>query len=60
MDTKFFYCYSYPLKEFFESKGLKSVLASTHKKTGKNFWVFENSGLITEALNEWRDRRSVD
>ena len=52
--NKYFYCYSWPLKDFFISKGQAVVMCSKNTHTNKTFWVFENSYEITRLLNEWR------
>lgn len=54
---KYFYCYSYPLKEFFKQNGLEPILSSIHEKTKKKFWVFASSDKLTELLKEWRLRK---
>ena len=38
--NKYFYCYSYPLKEFFIRNGEVVILSSVHSKTQKKFWIF--------------------
>lgn len=54
---KYFYCYSYPLKEFFIQNGQEVVMYSKNMKTHKTFWVFENGKEITRLLEEWRLRK---
>ena len=51
---KYFYCYSYPLKEFFVKNGETPILSSIHEKTKKKFWVFKSTENITKLLAEWR------
>ena len=55
---KYFYCYSYNLKEFIVENGIKPIMSSVHDKTKKKFWVFENSKYITECLDLWRLRKN--
>ena len=55
--NKYFYCYSWPLKEFLIQNGCKMVMYSKKLNTGKTFWVFENGNRITKLLNEWRSRK---
>lgn len=45
---KYFYCYSYPLKEFFVSNEEQVILSSIHEKTKKKFWVFKSNDRMTE------------
>lgn len=54
---KYFYCYSYPLKEFFIQNNQDVVMCSKNTSTNKTFWVFENGKEITRLLNEWRLRK---
>lgn len=54
---KYFYCYSYPLKEFLVKNGEYVILSSAHEKTKKKFWVFKSTNQITELLNQWRLQR---
>lgn len=56
--NKYFYCYSWPLKEFFIQNGQVIVMCSKNTNTDKTFWVFENSNEITALLNTWRSRKS--
>lgn len=51
---KYFYCYSYPLKEFFVKNGEMFIISSIHEKTKKKFWVFKSTNKIAELLNAWR------
>ena len=55
--NKYFYCYSWPLKEFFIQNGQVMVMCSKNMSTNKTFWVFENGNEITRLLNEWRLRK---
>ena len=54
---KYFFCYSYPLKEFFVNNGEKVILSSVHEKTNKKFWVFKSTQNITSLLNKWRSNK---
>lgn len=51
---KYFYCYSYPLKEFLIANGEYVILSSVHEKTKKKFWVFKSTSQITQLLEQWR------
>lgn len=55
--NKYFYCYSWPLKEFLIENGQVIVVHSKNTSTNKTFWVFENGNQITKLLNEWRSRK---
>lgn len=55
--NEYFYCYSWPLKDFFINNGQTVVMCSRNTNTNKTFWVFKNSNEITTLLNEWRSRK---
>ena len=52
-----FFCYSYPLKQFFVKNGLRYVTTAVNESTGKRYWLFEGSKKLDELLNEWRVNR---
>ena len=56
MDKPFF-CYSYPLKEYFVKNGLKYITAAINQSTGKRYWLFEGSIKLDKLLKEWRANR---
>lgn len=56
--NRYFYCYSYNLKEFFKENGLRFVAASVNMNTQKKCWVFEGDEKLNELLGVWRSRRS--
>lgn len=37
--NRYFYCYSYPLKEHFVKNGLRYITAATNQSTGKRYWL---------------------
>lgn len=51
---KYFYCYSYPLKDFFKRHGLNYITAATNRSTLKTYWLFEGSEKLNILLQEWR------
>lgn len=51
---KYFYCYSYPLKEFMIKNGVSPILSSIHEKTQKKFWVFNSTEQLNKLLDQWR------
>ena len=55
--NRYFYCYSYPLKEFFIKNGEQVILSSIHEKTNKKFWVFKSTENITKLLDKWRSNK---
>lgn len=52
--NKYFYCYSYPLKEFFKKNGLRYIAAAQNRTTNKKYWLFEESEKLNMLLQEWR------
>lgn len=52
--NKYFYCYSYPLKEFFKNHGLKYITAAKNQTTNKTYWLFEGTEKLNKLLQEWR------
>lgn len=54
--NKYFYCYSYPLKEFLLINGQVSIVAGIHPKTNKKYWVFNGTKQLNNLLTEWKLR----
>jgi hypothetical protein len=52
--NKYFYCYSFPLKEFLLNNNQKSIVAGIHPNTNKKYWVFEGTEKLNSLLTEWR------
>ena len=55
--NKYFYCYSYPLKEFFIKNGLRYITNSVNTNTQKKLWVFEGTDELNGLLSIWRNRK---
>ena len=55
--NRYFYCYSYPLKEFLVKSGLRYVTNSVNANTQKKFWVFEGTDELNRLLEIWRTRK---
>lgn len=54
---KYYYCYSYPQKEFLVRSGCVYITAARNDKTGKRFWMFEGTEKLNQLLEVWRSRR---
>ena len=54
---KYFYCYSYPLKEFLLSNGQVSIVSGIHPRTKKKYWVFVGTEQLNNLLTEWKLRK---
>lgn len=55
--SEYYYCYSWPLKEFLRSNGEKSIVSGLHPKTQKKYWVFERNRNLDKLLTEWQSRK---
>ena len=55
--NRYFYCYSYPLKEFFVKHGLLYISVAINQSTNKRYWLFEGTEKLNILLNEWRSNR---
>jgi hypothetical protein len=55
--NRYFYCYSYPLKEFLICNGQISIVAGKHPRTDKKYWVFEGTKKLNNLLTEWNLRK---
>ena len=54
---KYFYCYSYPLKEFLLSNGQVSIVSGIHPRKNKKYWVFVRTEQLNNLLTEWKLRK---
>ena len=52
-----FFCYSYPLKEYFIKNGLRYITSAINQNTEKRYWLFEGSEKLEKLLQEWRTNR---
>lgn len=55
--NRYFYCYSYNLKEFLKSNGLRYISASVNSNTQKKFWVFEGTNELNRLLSVWSSKK---
>ena len=52
---KYFYCYSWKLKEYLRNNGLESIVSGIHPNTNKKYWVFEKDNKkLDELLTKWK------
>ena len=54
--NRYFYCYSYPLKEFIKVHGIRFITAAVNMNTHKKYWVFEDTEELNRLLEAWRTR----
>ena len=55
--NRYFYCYSYPLKNFLIENGLRYITNSVNQNTQKKFWVFEGTEELNRLLDVWKVRK---
>ena len=55
--NRYFYCYSYPLKEFLKKNGLEFITDSVNMNTHKKYWVFEGTDELNKLLDVWKIRK---
>jgi hypothetical protein len=56
-NKRYFFCYSYPLKSFFEENDLDVITVAQNQSTGKRYWLFEGTDELNRLLKEWRERK---
>lgn len=54
--NRYFYCYSYNLKCFLKSNGLRFITAAVNMNTHKKYWVFEGTEDLNRLLDVWKTR----
>lgn len=54
---KYYYCYSYPQKEFLKNAGLQYITTATNQTTKKRYWLFEGTEELNKLLQAWRSNR---
>lgn len=54
--NRYFYCYSYPLKEFLLINGLRYITHSVNANTQKKFWLFEGTVELNRLLDKWKNQ----
>jgi len=50
---KFFFCYSYKLKLFFKSKGIRYEFSGNNPNNGKPYWGYLKDEVLDGCLKEW-------
>lgn len=54
--NRYFYCYSYKLKCFLKSNGLRFISSGVNMNTYKKYWVFEGNDELNKLLDVWKTR----
>jgi hypothetical protein len=52
-----FPCYSFNLRDFLKSKGIKYKLTGLHPETKMKFFVYIETEEFKKAINEWRETK---
>lgn len=52
--NKYFYCYSWPLKDFLIENGQVSIVSGIHPTTKKKYWVFDGTDELNNLLTKWK------
>lgn len=53
MNDKYFFCYDEKIAKYLRyEKGIQFITVANHVKTGKTFYLFEQSPELTEALSD--------
>ena len=55
--TGFYYCYSYPLKNFLITNGLRFVIKGIHPETQKRYWIFQRDEQLDKLLGQWQSQK---
>ena len=54
---KYYYCYSYPQKEYLKKNGISYISAAINQTTNKRYWLFEGTEKLNLLLQKWRNNR---
>ena len=55
-NSKLFPCYSIPLRDFFQSKGIRYELVGLHPISKDMFWVYIKTDKLISAMKEWSEK----
>lgn len=55
-NSKLFPCYSIPLRDFFQSKGIRYELVGLHPTSKDMFWVYIKTDKLISAMKEWSEK----
>jgi len=59
MNIELFPCYSFNLKDFLTSKGIKYKLVGLHPQSKMQFFVYIDNDEFKLAMKEWNDSKPV-
>lgn len=57
MKKQTYRCFSFPLRDFIYSKGIKDVGKGVNTTTNKVFYLFEVTDELSAVLTEWTENR---
>lgn len=52
-NERFFICFSRPLADFLENRGLNYIIKPIDKKTGRIYTLFDKTPALESALGDW-------
>lgn len=55
----YYYCYSYPLKNYLVEQGEHFIASGLHEKSLNKFWLFKRTQRLDDLLNEWANRKQI-
>lgn len=53
MNSKYYYCYSYPQKKYLIENGEFVIVKGISPNTQKRYWVFERNENLDKLLSDW-------
>jgi len=56
---KYFFCYSFRLKEFLTEKTIRFEFTGNNQTNNKPYWVYIRNDYLADALSEWSKLNGV-
>ncbi len=53
MHSKYFYCYSFKMKDFIKENGLQYITKAINPKTQTPYFMFEKSQMLDNLIKKW-------
>ncbi|QCT70125.1 hypothetical protein [Eubacterium maltosivorans] len=53
LKERFFFCFSRPLADFLEKRGLSYIIKATDKKADRVYTLFDKTPALESALADW-------
>jgi len=58
-DGKLFPCYSMPLRDFLNGKGVRYELVGLHPESKCMFWVYIKNDELASGLKQWNEEKET-